>query len=74
MIGAPIIAVAIGVLITNAIPDVSQTGALRIGDVSKLCLKGGIVLLGAICVAPENYALAGLWGAGRHREWRRPAK
>jgi uncharacterized integral membrane protein (TIGR00698 family) len=47
LIGAPIIAVAIGVLITNAIPDVSQTGALRIGDVSKLCLKGGIVLLGA---------------------------
>jgi uncharacterized integral membrane protein (TIGR00698 family) len=47
LIGAPLFAIAIGVLITNAVPAVSQARSLRIGEVSKLCLKGGIVLLGA---------------------------
>jgi uncharacterized integral membrane protein (TIGR00698 family) len=47
LIGAPIFAIVIGVLMANAMPEVSRAGALRIGDVSKLCLKSGIVLLGA---------------------------
>jgi uncharacterized integral membrane protein (TIGR00698 family) len=47
LVGAPLFAIAIGVLITNAVPGVSQAKSLRIGDVSKLCLKSGIVLLGA---------------------------
>ena len=44
---APLFAIAIGVLITNAIPAVSQAKSLRLGELSKLCLKGGIILLGA---------------------------
>jgi uncharacterized integral membrane protein (TIGR00698 family) len=47
LIGAPLFAIAIGVLITNAVPAVAQAKSLRLGEVSKLCLKGGIVLLGA---------------------------
>lgn len=47
LVGAPLFAIAIGVLITNAVPAVAQARSLRIGEVSKLCLKGGIVLLGA---------------------------
>ncbi len=47
LVGAPLFAIAIGVLITNAIPAVSQAKSLRLGELSKLCLKGGIVLLGA---------------------------
>ncbi len=47
LVGAPLFAIAIGVLITNAIPAVAQAKSLRIGEISKLCLKGGIVLLGA---------------------------
>lgn len=47
LIGAPIFAIAFGVVITNALRGPLQIGALRIGEVSKLCLKGGIILLGA---------------------------
>ena len=47
LIGAPLIAIAIGVLITNAVPGIAQAKSLRIGDVSKFCLRGGIILLGA---------------------------
>ncbi len=47
LVGAPLFAIAIGVLITNAVPAVGKMKSLRIGDVSKLCLRGGIILLGA---------------------------
>ena len=47
LIGAPLFAIAIGVLVTNAFPALSQQKSLRISDTSKLCLKTGIVLLGA---------------------------
>lgn len=47
LVGAPLFAIAIGVLIANAVPAVARARSLRIGEVSKLCLKGGIVLLGA---------------------------
>ena len=47
LIGAPLFAIGIGVLIANAFPALVQQKALRIGDTSKLCLKTGIVLLGA---------------------------
>ncbi len=47
LVGAPLFAIAIGVLITNALPAIAQQKSLRISDTSKLCLKTGIVLLGA---------------------------
>lgn len=47
LIGAPLIAIALGVLIANAVPAIPQQKSLRISDTSKLCLKGGIILLGA---------------------------
>jgi uncharacterized integral membrane protein (TIGR00698 family) len=47
LVGAPLFAIAIGVLIANALPAVPADKSLRIGDISKLCLKGGIILLGA---------------------------
>ena len=47
VVGAPVIAIAIGVVITNTLRGPLQIGTLRIGDISKLCLKGGIILLGA---------------------------
>ena len=47
LVGAPVFAIAIGVVLTNTMRGPLQLGALRIGDVSKLCLKGGIILLGA---------------------------
>ncbi len=47
LIGAPLFAIALGVLIANAAPSVPQAKSLQIGQISKLCLKGGIVLLGA---------------------------
>ena len=46
-VGAPVIAIAFGVIIANTLRGPLHIGALRIGDVSKLCLKGGIILLGA---------------------------
>jgi uncharacterized integral membrane protein (TIGR00698 family) len=47
LIGAPLFAIAIGVLVANAAPSLVQQKSLRISDTSKLCLKGGIILLGA---------------------------
>jgi uncharacterized integral membrane protein (TIGR00698 family) len=47
LVGAPLFAIAIGVLIANALPAVPTDKSLGIGDISKLCLKGGIILLGA---------------------------
>jgi uncharacterized integral membrane protein (TIGR00698 family) len=47
VVGAPVIAIAIGVVITNALRGPLHIATLRIGDISKLCLKGGIILLGA---------------------------
>lgn len=47
LIGAPIFAIAFGVIITNALRGPLQIPTLRIGEVSKICLKGGIILLGA---------------------------
>jgi len=47
LIGAPLFAIALGVLIANAAPALAQQKSLRIADTGKICLKGGIVLLGA---------------------------
>src|SRR5215469_17017635 len=47
VVGAPILAIAFGVVITNTLRGPLRISTLRIGDVSKLCLKGGIILLGA---------------------------
>ncbi len=47
LVGAPLFAIAIGVLIANAAPAVPQNKSLRIGEVSKLALRLGIILLGA---------------------------
>ena len=47
LVGAPVIAIAIGVVITNTLRRPLHIGTLRIGEISKLCLKGGIILLGA---------------------------
>ncbi len=46
LIGAPLLAIAIGVLIANAVPPIGRQKSLRISETSKLCLKGGIILLG----------------------------
>ena len=46
LIGAPLFAIAIGVLLTNGLPVIARQKSLRISDTGKLCLKGGIVLLG----------------------------
>jgi uncharacterized integral membrane protein (TIGR00698 family) len=47
LVGAPLFAIAIGVLLANALPAIAQQKSLRISETSKLCLKGGIILLGA---------------------------
>lgn len=47
VVGAPVIAIALGVVVTNTLRGPMQINRLRIGEVSKLCLKGGIILLGA---------------------------
>ncbi len=47
LVGASLFAIAIGVVVTNVAGSALRISALRIGDVSKLCLKGGIILLGA---------------------------
>jgi uncharacterized integral membrane protein (TIGR00698 family) len=47
LVGAPLFAIAIGVLIANAAPAVPRDKSLRIGEISKLALRGGIILLGA---------------------------
>jgi uncharacterized integral membrane protein (TIGR00698 family) len=47
IVGAPVFAIAFGVVITNTLRGPLQLRSLRVGDVSKICLKGGIILLGA---------------------------
>ena len=47
LVGAPLFAIALGVVIANTARDRIPLGALRIGDIGKLCLKTGIVILGA---------------------------
>jgi uncharacterized integral membrane protein (TIGR00698 family) len=47
LVGAPIFAIAIGVLAANAAPSIIQQKSLKISDTSKQALKTGIVLLGA---------------------------
>jgi uncharacterized integral membrane protein (TIGR00698 family) len=47
IVGAPVFAIAFGVVIANTLRGPLHIGTLRVGDVSKLCLKGGIILLGA---------------------------
>ena len=47
VVGAPIFAIAFGIVIANTLRGPFQIGTLRLGDVSKFCLKGGIILLGA---------------------------
>jgi uncharacterized integral membrane protein (TIGR00698 family) len=47
LVGAPLFAIAIGVVLTNAARGPLRLANWRIGDVSRLCLKGGIILLGA---------------------------
>lgn len=47
LVGASIFAIVIGVIITNVGGSALKLSTFRIGDVSKLCLKGGIILLGA---------------------------
>lgn len=47
LVGAPLFAIAIGVVIANTVRDAIPLGALRIGEISKLSLKTGIVILGA---------------------------
>ncbi len=47
LIGAPVFAIVIGVILTNTLRGPLQIPALRIGDVSKLALRGGIIMLGA---------------------------
>lgn len=46
LIGAPLIAIAIGVAITNGLRGTLRIPTLRIGEVSKYALRGGIVVLG----------------------------
>jgi uncharacterized integral membrane protein (TIGR00698 family) len=47
VVGAPVFAIAFGVIITNTLREPLQIAKMRMGDVSKMCLKGGIILLGA---------------------------
>ncbi len=47
LIGAPLIAIALGVAIANAAPLFVKARATSISHIGRFCLKGGIVLLGA---------------------------
>ncbi len=47
LVGAPLIAIAIGVVLVNTARGPLRLSTWRLGDVSRLCLKGGIILLGA---------------------------
>ena len=47
LVGAPLFAIAIGVVLTNTVRGPLRLATWRVGDVSRLCLKGGIILLGA---------------------------
>ncbi len=46
LVGAPLFAIALGVIVTNSLRGPLNIGALRISEVSRVCLKGGIILLG----------------------------
>jgi uncharacterized integral membrane protein (TIGR00698 family) len=46
VVGAPLFAIAIGVLVANTLRDALHLATLKISDISKLCLKTGIVILG----------------------------
>lgn len=46
LVGAPLFAIALGVLVANAVPAIVLQRSLRISDLGKLALKVGIVLLG----------------------------
>jgi uncharacterized integral membrane protein (TIGR00698 family) len=46
VVGAPLFAIAIGVLVANTLRDALHLGTLKISEISKLCLKTGIVILG----------------------------
>src|ERR1700685_4478116 len=46
VVGAPLFAIAIGVLVANTLRDALRLTTLKISDISKLCLKTGIVILG----------------------------
>ena len=47
MVGAPLFAIALGVGAANWLGQQLDIASLRIGEVAKNCLKGGIVLIGA---------------------------
>jgi uncharacterized integral membrane protein (TIGR00698 family) len=47
LVGAPLFAIAIGVVLTNTLREPLRLKSLRISEISKLALKGGIILLGA---------------------------
>ena len=47
LVGAPLFAIAIGVLVANTLRDTLRLATLKISDISKLALKTGIVVLGA---------------------------
>ena len=47
LVGAPLFAIAIGVVIANTMRDRLRLTTLKTGDISKLALKTGIVILGA---------------------------
>ena len=47
LVGAPLFAIAIGVVVANTLRDRMRLTTLKIGDISKICLKTGIVILGA---------------------------
>ena len=47
LVGAPLFAIGLGVAAANWLPQQLDLASLRIGEVAKNCLKGGIVLMGA---------------------------
>lgn len=47
LVGAPLFAIAIGVVLTNTAREPLRLKSLRISEISKLSLKAGIILLGA---------------------------
>jgi uncharacterized integral membrane protein (TIGR00698 family) len=47
LVGAPLFAIAIGVALSNTARGTLRLSSLHLDEVSGLCLKGGIILLGA---------------------------
>ena len=47
IVGAPLFAIALGIVAANTVLPPAQLKRLRIGDIGKMALKAGIVLLGA---------------------------